>query len=67
MPDTFPKSDIVSCIGGLTVGVLANVYGRITRSSSFVVGITGILYLVPSGIAAAGASELRVAPASGRR
>ena len=48
------QSDIVSCIGGLTVGVLANLYGRITRSSAFVVGISGILFLVPSGVAAAG-------------
>jgi uncharacterized membrane protein YjjB (DUF3815 family) len=51
----------------LTVGVLANVYGRITRSSSFVVGITGILYLVPSGIAAAGESAPRPAQLLERR
>jgi uncharacterized membrane protein YjjB (DUF3815 family) len=38
----------------MTVGVLANVYGRLSRSSPFVVGISGILYLVPSGVAAAG-------------
>ena len=57
----------MSCIGGLTVGVLANVYGRITRSSSFVVGITGILYLVPSGIAAAGKSGPEAAQPFSRR
>lgn len=48
------QSDIVSAIGAFSVGVLSNVYARFAKSSSFIVAILGILFLVPSGVAAAG-------------
>lgn len=41
------QSDIVSFIGALTVGILSNVYAGITSTSSFIVAIAGILFLVP--------------------
>lgn len=43
----FFKSDIVAAIGAFTVGVLSNLYARLSKSSSFVVAIVGVLYLVP--------------------
>ncbi|KAK9895646.1 DUF1212-domain-containing protein [Cystobasidium minutum MCA 4210] len=50
----FDHSDIVSFIGSFVVGILGNLYSRIFRGTGFVVMVPGVLFLVPSGIAAAG-------------
>lgn len=47
----FPgRSDIVSAIGSFCVGILGNLYGRISRGASFPVMVTGILMQLPSGL-----------------
>lgn len=47
----FPgRSDIVSAIGSFCVGILGNLYGRISKGASFPVMVTGILMQVPSGL-----------------
>ncbi|CAD6588415.1 MAG: hypothetical protein CYPHOPRED_004382, partial [Cyphobasidiales sp. Tagirdzhanova-0007] len=52
--DIFNHSDIVSFIGSFVIGILGNLYSRLFRGTGFVVMVTGVLFLVPSGIAAAG-------------
>ncbi|KIJ54220.1 hypothetical protein M422DRAFT_153810 [Sphaerobolus stellatus SS14] len=48
------RPDIQSAIGALTVGVVANLYGRFFYGNAYVVMITGILFQLPSGLANGG-------------
>lgn len=51
----FPgKSDIISASGALVIGVLGNVYSRVMRGTAFTAMVTGVLFLVPSGIGQGG-------------
>jgi uncharacterized membrane protein YjjB (DUF3815 family) len=50
----FDRSDIVSFIGATVIGLLGNLYSRLFNGTSFTAMATGVLFLVPSGIAAAG-------------
>lgn len=67
--DIFNRSDVVSFIGAFVIGVLGNLYSRVFRGTAFTgpsdgtapvdltsstAMVTGVLFLVPSGIAAAG-------------
>ncbi|CAK9779776.1 DUF1212-domain-containing protein [Cutaneotrichosporon oleaginosum] len=47
----FPgRSDIVSAIGSFCIGILGNLYGRLSNGASFPVMVTGILMQLPSGL-----------------
>jgi uncharacterized membrane protein YjjB (DUF3815 family) len=48
----FNSSDIVSAIGAFTIGVLGNIYSRWRKCTALAVMITGVLFLVPSGLSA---------------
>ncbi|GAA5863573.1 hypothetical protein JCM3774_006531 [Rhodotorula dairenensis] len=48
------SSALVSFIGSFVVGVLGNVWARMTRESAFVVMIVGIFIQLPSGLANGG-------------
>ncbi|KAF8639835.1 hypothetical protein AX17_001090 [Amanita inopinata Kibby_2008] len=50
----FNRSDVVSAIGAFTVGVLGNIYSRKMRGTAFTSMVTGVLFLVPSGLSQAG-------------
>ncbi|GAA5828749.1 hypothetical protein JCM3766R1_003807 [Sporobolomyces carnicolor] len=50
----FERSDIVSFIGATVIGLLGNLYSRVFNGTSFTAMATGVLFLVPGGIAAAG-------------
>lgn len=50
----FNRSDIVSAIGAFTVGVLGNLYSRKMGGTAFTSMVTGVLFLVPSGLSQAG-------------
>ncbi|KAK2466315.1 hypothetical protein APHAL10511_001957 [Amanita phalloides] len=50
----FNRSDIVSAIGAFTVGLLGNIYSRKMRGTAFTSMVTGVLFLVPSGLSQAG-------------
>ncbi|GAA5821568.1 hypothetical protein JCM10212_006518 [Sporobolomyces blumeae] len=50
----FERSDIVSFIGATTIGLLGNLYSRLFNGTSFTAMASGVLFLVPGGIAAAG-------------
>ncbi|GAA5947730.1 hypothetical protein JCM3765_001056 [Sporobolomyces pararoseus] len=50
----FERSDIVSFIGATVIGLLGNLYSRLFNGTSFTAMATGVLFLVPGGIAAAG-------------
>ncbi|KAH7887628.1 hypothetical protein F5I97DRAFT_1806015 [Phlebopus sp. FC_14] len=50
----FNRSDIVSAIGAFTVGVLGNMYSRKMGGTAFTSMVTGVLFLVPSGLSQAG-------------
>jgi len=50
----FNRSDVVSAIGAFVVGVLGNLYSRVFGGTAFTSMVTGVLFLVPSGLAAAG-------------
>lgn len=50
----FDRSDVVSAIGAFVVGVLGNLYSRVFRGTAFTAMVTGVLFLVPSGLSAAG-------------
>ncbi|KII94863.1 hypothetical protein PLICRDRAFT_97757 [Plicaturopsis crispa FD-325 SS-3] len=50
----FNRSDIVSAIGAFTVGVLGNAYSRKMGGTAFTSMVTGVLFLVPSGLSQAG-------------
>ncbi|EIW79287.1 DUF1212-domain-containing protein [Coniophora puteana RWD-64-598 SS2] len=48
------RSDIVSGAGALVIGLLGNVYSRLVHGTAFTSMVTGVLFLVPSGIAQGG-------------
>ncbi|THH02795.1 hypothetical protein EW026_g111 [Hermanssonia centrifuga] len=48
------RSDIVSAIGAFVVGILGNFYSRKMGGTAFTVMVTGVLFLVPSGLSAVG-------------
>ncbi|KIO30219.1 hypothetical protein M407DRAFT_225028 [Tulasnella calospora MUT 4182] len=51
----FNRSDVVSAIGAFVAGLLGNLYSRVTKTgTSFTSMVTGVLFLVPAGIAATG-------------
>jgi len=50
----FNRSDIVSAIGAFAVGVLGNAYSRKMGGTAFTSMVTGVLFLVPSGLSQAG-------------
>ncbi|KAL1747665.1 hypothetical protein HDZ31DRAFT_31302 [Schizophyllum fasciatum] len=50
----FNRSDVVSAIGAFTVGLLGNVYSRKMGGTAFTSMVTGVLFLVPSGLSQAG-------------
>ncbi|GAA5887013.1 hypothetical protein JCM6882_009415 [Rhodosporidiobolus microsporus] len=50
----FDRSDVVSFIGATVIGLLGNLYSRVFNGTSFTAMATGVLFLVPGGIAAAG-------------
>ncbi|KAI0301187.1 DUF1212-domain-containing protein [Multifurca ochricompacta] len=50
----FNRSDVVSAIGAFVVGVLGNVYSRRFGGTAFTAMVTGVLFLVPSGLSQAG-------------
>jgi len=51
LPD---RGDIVSAVGALVIGSLGNAYSRIWGGTAFTSMVTGVMFLVPSGIAQAG-------------
>ncbi|KAJ7283982.1 hypothetical protein C8J57DRAFT_1054716 [Mycena rebaudengoi] len=50
----FNRSDVVSAIGAFTIGLLGNVYSRKMGGTAFTSMVTGVLFLVPSGLSQAG-------------
>lgn len=50
----FNRSDVVSAIGAFVVGFLGNVYSRKMGGTAFTSMVTGVLFLVPSGLSEAG-------------
>ncbi|KAF8140418.1 DUF1212-domain-containing protein [Boletus edulis] len=51
LPD---NGDLVSAFGALIIGLLGNFYSRIVHGTAFTSMVTGVLFLVPSGIAQGG-------------
>lgn len=43
----FNRSDVVSAIGAFVVGVLGNIYSRLSGGTAFTSMVTGVLFLVP--------------------
>ncbi|KAH9943389.1 DUF1212-domain-containing protein [Epithele typhae] len=50
----FNRSDVVSAIGAFVVGILGNVYSRRFGGTAFTSMVTGVLFLVPSGLSQVG-------------
>lgn len=50
----FNHSDVVSAIGAFTIGILGNIWARASGGSAFTSMVTGVLFLVPSGLSQAG-------------
>ncbi|KAH8922489.1 DUF1212-domain-containing protein [Atractiella rhizophila] len=50
----FNHSDVVSFLGAFAIGVMGNFYSRVFKGTALTSMATGVLFLVPSGIAAAG-------------
>ncbi|KAH8106158.1 DUF1212-domain-containing protein [Cristinia sonorae] len=50
----FQRSDVVSAIGAFVVGLMGNIYSRKMGGTAFTVMVTGVLFLVPSGLSQAG-------------
>ncbi|KAJ7487413.1 hypothetical protein B0H11DRAFT_1088960 [Mycena galericulata] len=48
------RLDIVSATGAFVIGCLGNTYSRLMRGTAFTSMVTGVLFLVPSGIAQGG-------------
>ncbi|PPQ63006.1 hypothetical protein CVT24_006112 [Panaeolus cyanescens] len=48
------RTDIVSAAGAFVIGSLGNLYSRVVRGTAFTSMVTGVLFLVPSGIAQGG-------------
>ncbi|KAF8078786.1 hypothetical protein FPV67DRAFT_1689948 [Lyophyllum atratum] len=45
------RTDIVAASGAFVIGSLGNIYSRVVRGTAFTSMVTGVLFLVPSGIA----------------
>ncbi|KAF8505618.1 hypothetical protein F5888DRAFT_1650573, partial [Russula emetica] len=54
----FNRSDVVSAIGAFAVGLLGNIYSRMFSGTAFTVMVTGVLFLVPSGLSQAGGGAI---------
>jgi len=54
----FNRSDVVSAIGAFAVGLLGNIYSRMFGGTAFTVMVTGVLFLVPSGLSQAGGGAI---------
>ncbi|KAH9966101.1 hypothetical protein BC827DRAFT_1259216 [Russula dissimulans] len=54
----FNRSDVVSAIGAFAVGLLGNIYSRMCGGTAFTVMVTGVLFLVPSGLSQAGGGAI---------
>ncbi|TFL05965.1 hypothetical protein BDV98DRAFT_499548 [Pterulicium gracile] len=50
----FNRSDVVSAIGAFTIGLLGNIYSRKMGGTAFTSMVTGVLFLVPSGLSQSG-------------
>ncbi|KZV64095.1 DUF1212-domain-containing protein [Peniophora sp. CONT] len=50
----FGRSDVVSAIGAFVCGLLGNMYSRRFGGTGFQVMVSGVLFLVPSGLSQAG-------------
>ncbi|KAH8102446.1 DUF1212-domain-containing protein [Cristinia sonorae] len=50
----FNRSDVVSAIGAFVVGLLGNIYSRKMGGTAFTSMVTGVLFLVPSGLSQIG-------------
>ncbi|KJA25855.1 hypothetical protein HYPSUDRAFT_134069 [Hypholoma sublateritium FD-334 SS-4] len=48
------RTDIVSAVGAFVIGSLGNIYSRVVGGTAFTSMVTGVLFLVPSGIAQGG-------------
>jgi len=48
------KGALAPAAGALVIGLLGNVYSRWSRGTAFTSMVTGVLFLVPSGLAQAG-------------
>ncbi|KAJ6544732.1 hypothetical protein B0H10DRAFT_1350210 [Mycena sp. CBHHK59/15] len=48
------RTDIISAAGAFVIGCLGNGYSRLFRGTAFTSMVTGVLFLVPSGIAQGG-------------
>ncbi|KAF9457342.1 hypothetical protein BDZ94DRAFT_236245 [Collybia nuda] len=48
------RTDLISAAGAFVIGSLGNVYSRVVRGTAFTSMVTGVLFLVPSGIAQGG-------------
>ncbi|TRM66395.1 hypothetical protein BD626DRAFT_546679 [Schizophyllum amplum] len=48
------RTDLVSAAGAFVIGLLGNLYSRIAHGTAFTAMVTGVLFLVPSGIAQSG-------------
>ncbi|KAA1096954.1 hypothetical protein PGT21_032365 [Puccinia graminis f. sp. tritici] len=61
----FDRSDVVSFLGAFVIGLLGNMYSRFFKGTAFTSMVTGVLFLVPSGIAAAGGLAMTYHSTSG--
>ncbi|KAI3622099.1 hypothetical protein WG66_015127 [Moniliophthora roreri] len=48
------RTDLISAAGAFVIGLLGNLYSRIFEGTAFTSMVTGVLFLVPSGIAQGG-------------
>ncbi|KAI5835310.1 hypothetical protein K523DRAFT_291739 [Schizophyllum commune Tattone D] len=48
------RPDLVAAAGSFVIGILGNLYSRIAHGTAFTSMVTGVLFLVPSGIAQSG-------------
>ncbi|KDQ08283.1 hypothetical protein BOTBODRAFT_571532 [Botryobasidium botryosum FD-172 SS1] len=53
----FKQTEVVSMVGAFVVGILGIGYARWTKGTAFVVMVTAVLFMVPSGIAEAAELE----------
>ncbi|KAK7695428.1 hypothetical protein QCA50_000064 [Cerrena zonata] len=55
----FERSDVVSSIGAFVIGMLGNIYSRKMGGTAFTSMVTGVLFLVPSGLSESGGITAR--------
>ncbi|KAF9785823.1 hypothetical protein BJ322DRAFT_743777 [Thelephora terrestris] len=53
----FEDSEVVSVVGAFVTGILGNLYALKFGGSAFTMMVTGVLFLVPSGLSAASSNE----------